>query len=279
LTNGCGIIFNPKYTDADATGSLSTDEITASNPCCNQNGTYQYSVEPASLATVTSNNTTGKFTVTFNTENTSSDPREVVIKVIDPCGYVSYFTAVQKGAASSGSGGGNGNVGELYIGFGVSFESELINSPAYDTVVSKQFITAGKYRVYFNVYTTDEVNTPLPPVTFFPTIECRYAGTGTDFTINSAAYGSEKGWAGSAIFNKPPNMACAIAAHITKLYQTAVYAHTIYPFKARLSRSGCFDVTFESPKLNAPVPASSFNFSGSNTSTLRYFVTAIVPIN
>lgn len=48
-------------------------------------------------------NNTGTFRLQWKTSNPNTDPRVAVVKIVDDCDNIGYFTAVQKGQASSGS--------------------------------------------------------------------------------------------------------------------------------------------------------------------------------
>ena len=141
-----------KYTDiVEYTANASTTAYAVKGDCCPTNGyTYEVIWGDGVLTNPTSgNNTTGRFTVTYNTENTDPAPRVTVIKVKDACDNYAYFTAVQKGKAETGT--SFAAVGSFTPGPGV--QQSGIGTPALDTFWGK-IMPGGKYRVYIHTTAT-----------------------------------------------------------------------------------------------------------------------------
>ena len=141
-----------KYTDiVENTAGANTTAYAIKGDCCPTNGyTYEVISGAGELTNPTNgNNTTGRFTVTYKTENTDPAPRVTVIKVKDACDNYAYFTAVQKGKAETGT--SFAAVGSFTPGPGV--QQSGIGTPALDTFWGK-IMPGGKYRVYIHTTAT-----------------------------------------------------------------------------------------------------------------------------
>jgi hypothetical protein len=147
----CGVDFTNKTLVAGS-ASGSTVSSQASDPCC-PSGTYTFTiVEGSSFADIPTAYVSGDFTVRFTSANTGSAPRMAVVKAINTCGNVGYFTAVQAGTASGGGGGG-----------------EIYYPPTVNPALPEVTLTPGNYRYYFAAVCAGSGNVSPSPAGAKPT--------------------------------------------------------------------------------------------------------------